>query len=129
MQTQSNKYTRKKMTVPFAKIKETGFIGYVKGFEKGFSKQYGAFAILVLETQEGEKLNAVMDGGLRGALKLSKVISGEILNPKDDEHFSVEELKVLKPDTLIEILHAGTRELPSGEECNIYDVFELTAIN
>jgi len=126
MQTEKQVYTRKKLTVPFVDLKQSSFIGKILGFDSGYSRTWeNPFVIIRLQSPEGDTYNAVLDGGLRGALKLARLIEGEV--KMTETYADVSGIKVLK-DAMIEIVHTGTKEVDQGE-CNTYDIFELQPNN
>ena len=135
METQKQTYTRLKLTVPYFDFKTESFIGEVIGFDAGFSRTWGnPFVIVKLRSSNGDLYNAVLDGGLRGALKLAKIIEGDIKDAmtmgvvtKETESLDVSGLRIVRK-ALIEIVHTGTKEVDQGE-CNTYDIFELDPNN
>jgi len=124
---QTTTRTRKRMNLEFINLPELKtFVGKVVGnFTKKYSKGWESdFITMDLLNEEGETVTTVLDGGLRGALKMAGVITGEVIkgaNPKEIVEF---DLQVLKPDVLIEIEHAGKIEVADGKS-NSYNIYEI----
>jgi len=120
--------TRKRtlMNKEFIKLQDENFIGFIVG---NFTKKHSLgweldFITMDMKREDGEMVTVVLDGGLRGALKLAGIIEGTVTKGEIEGTIESFDLSVLKPDTLIEIEHTGKIEVADGN-ANQYNVFEL----
>jgi len=126
MNTQQTTSTRKrvKLNKDFIKLQDANFIGFIVGnFTLKYSKGWEAsFITMDMKNEADEVVTVVLDGGLRGALKTTGIIEGEVT--KDGKEIIDFNLKVLKPETLLEIEHAGKIEVADGN-ANSYNIYEI----
>lgn len=119
--------TRKRLNVPFLNIKEMGsaIVTLLGNFQIRYSKNWEAnFITMDVRTEDGETMAVVLDGGLRGALKLAGVIAGDVVTKDEGKVIESTTLSVAKPNLLLEIEFAGTVEVANGK-ANQYNIFEL----
>lgn len=123
---ETTKYTRTQLNTPFLSIAEQKtFIGKIKGnFQTKYSKTWESNFITVdMETVTGDVVSTVLDGGLRGALKMAGVIDGTV-TMNDAKEIEENTLRVIKPDMLVEIEFAEKIEVANGK-ANSYNVYAL----
>jgi hypothetical protein len=112
----SSERTRRQLNNDFVKLQDGIFVGFVLGnFEQKHSAAWGTdFTTIDLKRESGEVISVVLDGGLRGALKMSKIIVQDV-----DGNFTV-----IAPDTMVEIEFNGKIEVENGM-ANSYKVYIL----
>lgn len=118
---------RKRLNVPFLNIQEMGsvIVTILGNFQQRYSKTWDADFITVdVKTEDGEVNAVVLDGGLRGALKLAGIITGDVETTDEGKTIKAMSLTVVKPGLLIEIEFAGKIEVASGK-ANQYNIYEL----
>jgi hypothetical protein len=117
-----NKIVRRQLNKvePFFAIKETPFQGTLIAV-KGpiYSPTYNSwFSILDGKTLKGDYVSMIIDGGLRGALKMAGLMTETLVDEKP-----VFELK--NKDMMVEIVFDRKIEV-DGKPLNQYKVFEIS---
>lgn len=110
----------------FIKLSDAIFTGFLIGnIEVKHSDTWNSdFITFDVRLENGDIGSIVLDGGLRGALKLSNILTGTIETANNGKTIVSHTLAFTKPDLAVEIEYTGKIEVENGE-ANSYKVFIL----
>jgi ribosomal protein S17 len=110
----------------FIKLSDAIFTGFIVGnIEVKHSDSWNSdFITFDVRLENGDIGSIVLDGGLRGALKLSNILTGTILTENQGKTIVSHSLNFVKPNLAVEIEYTGKIEVENGE-ANSYKVFIL----